>query len=81
LVGISQSDGSRGRDEHDGGRGQPFRQGIGIEGRIRRLFRQGDVTRVLDEFLKLGVGDRGSIHPEAVHTDGMGRCFFGVMAV
>ena len=57
------------------------RENSGIILRIRRNLRDGDVTRLIDEFLELAVRHRMPVDPEAVDLDAMDRRFLGVMPV
>ena len=81
AVGVPKAHWCGGGDEHDGSRGQPLGQGIGIESRIGGQLCQGDVARGLHELLELGVRDGSAVHPEAPDVHWMGWCLLGIVMV
>ena len=57
------------------------RKRAGIVLRIRRDFRNGDMSRRLDELLELPVRDGRPVDPEVVDGHAMNGSLFGIMLV
>jgi hypothetical protein len=81
LAEVSQVDRTIWRRENQRAGIEHMRQRAGIFFWIGRNFGKGDVPGGADEFLKLPVGHRRAIDPEAIDSDTMNRHFFRIVFI